>query len=779
MKSLSGLKFWLLFHLGIPVLLIFSIFFAAPLRINTSFLEMLPQPVNSEVAAADRLLGEKNSREVMILSSAFDFDDAKKGAILLCGEFDNSHLENFSLIENVSLYFDPPAIAQVSDYFHNYRFVITGEKTFDLLETGKAEEIALDALASAYGAFGFISLDTIDKDPFLLAGRRMEDFLSSSLLAGGRLSLKDNVLATRLDDIWNVQLRMTLSPEGASMGSGKNAVREIYAAASSAKETMPGLEYYFSGIPFHSYESSSGAQREISFISTVTLIAILLLFLYVFRSPLPVFFSIAAALVSIAMGTGTALLVFREIHVITFVFGTTLIGTCVDYSIHFFVHWKGNPALKNGKEIRSHISKSIIMSFVSTEICFVVFLFAPFTILKQFAIFSMAGLLSSFLTSYCLYPLLKVPKEKRCISFPAITSPGPRVRVAIAVAVTVFCLALLFLNRGFIKIKNDITSLYTMSPSLLESEIRMAKVLDRGSSVWYYIVSGESPEEVLQNEERLTQRLEGQISRGNLQAYLATSLFVPSAKSQKETYEAMKALIPLASSQYESLGFPPEYAGIFYEEFLAGGRYCFPEDAPPQAGISNLWIGELNGKCYSCVVPLHPGDEEVFKAIAGEFDFVHFISKTKDINRDLDTLTKTVLLSFLAAFLALCLIICFVYPWRDSVKICTIPIFCVIAVHAALAATGIPLSFFSVSALVLVFGLGLDYILYMAGGNQQTGKSLSSLAVILSFLTTLLSFGALAFSSFAPVHIFGLTVCAGLCAAFISAMLLGGRKGNS
>jgi hypothetical protein len=25
-----------------------------------------------------------------------------------------------------------------------------------------------------------------------------------------------------------------------------------------------------------------------------------------------------------------------------------LIGSCVDYSIHFFFHWKGNTNLKNG-----------------------------------------------------------------------------------------------------------------------------------------------------------------------------------------------------------------------------------------------------------------------------------------------------------------------------------------------------------------------------------------------------------------------------------------------
>jgi predicted exporter len=89
-----------------------------------------------------------------------------------------------------------------------------------------------------------------------------------------------------------------------------------------------------------------------------------------------------------------------------------------------------------------------------------------------------------------------------------------------------------------------------------------------------------------------------------------------------------------------------------------------------------------------------------------------------------------------------------------------------------LAVNKIPLGFFSAAALVLVFGLGLDYIFYMIEKKNQETKKLTSLAVVLSFVTTLLSFGALALSSFVPTYIFGITVSAGLSAAFVFAMLL-------
>ena len=238
----------------------------------------------------------------------------------------------------------------------------------------------------------------------------------------------------------------------------------------------------------------------------------------------------------------------------------------------------------------------------------------------------------------------------------------------------------------------------------------------------------------------------------------------------------MRALLPLAETQYEFLGFPPEYAGLFYDEFVAGERYCLPENAPPDAGISQLWIGETGGNFFSCVLLFHPENEDVFRNIAGEFAFVHFINKAQDIGRDLDTLTGTMAFFFLVTYIAISILVRFLYPWRDSLRICAVPLFVVIATLAVLTAGKISVGFFSAAALVLVFSLGLDFIFYMTGQKSRGGYGPTTLAVFVSFLTSLLSFGALGLSSFVPVHLFGLTVSVGLGAAFISTMLLTGKN---
>ena len=777
-KKHISLKLWFIIHLGIPVLLGLSLFFAPPLRLSTQLLDLFPQRNMSKVAEADNVLEERNSREAVILFASPVFEKAKNTAVSFYNEFKNT-----AVVEKASLFFDGPEIAEITEYFYKSRFVIADKKTVELLESGDAEEIAIDALASVYGAFNFFPLNNIDEDPFLLTDRRMKEFLSSSLLASGNLGIKEDVLSVQIDGIWYVVLRMTFSPAAVSITNiADNIIGDIYSAAALIKGSEPELELYFSGVPFHSYESASSAQKEIMILCIIAMVFILLLFLVIFRSPIPIIFSILDVSISLVLATATVFLVFREIHVFTFIFGTTLIGICIDYSIHFFISWRGNPALKNGMEIRSSISKSLIMCFISSTLCFLSILFTPFPIFKQFSVFTMVGLISSFLTAYCIYPLIKLPDESKRhllskLKFPERIkfSIPPVLRISIAsVLAGVFIIILCFNPHG-LKIRTDLGSLYTMSPFLEESEKRAAMVLDHGSSPWYFIVSGSSAEETLKNEERLILLLEEEITKGNLSSFIGTSMFVPSIENQKNTYKAMSALLPHARLQYFNLGLAPEYyEEIFYAEFAAGEIYYTPKDVRFWADVSNLWIGEVNGYYYSCVFPFHAKDLEVFRSIADKHDFVYLINKEEDINSDLDYLTSIIVMLFFAAYIIISIVIFKVYPLKKSIVICITPALGILAALAVLAVKNIPLGFLPISALILVFGLGTDFNIFMSGSKTGTEKKLVRFAVLLSFITSGLSFGILTFSSFTPVNILGLTVATGLAAAFVFTMLLQG-----
>jgi predicted exporter len=805
--ALSPPVFWLVFHAGLLAALGLSILAAGPVSISADFFDILPNSrFRKSVAAADRFLGDINGRNVYILAGSADFDEAKRGAEALYGLFaGDSGGERDGVFETLSLYAGENTLGELTDFLFRYRYVLMDESTRDLLENGGAEDIAGSALAEAYGPVNFSSLDYIDLDPFLLVDRGIKNTVLPLLLSGGSggISPRDGVLAAQDGGLWYVLIRGRLESGGLALTNKNSAVKKIYAACGLAAAENPGLRFVYSGVPFHSYESSSGAQREIHLISTITLIIIICLFVCVFRSVIPVFVSLSAALVSILAALAAALLFFREVHILTLVFGTTLIGTCVDYSVHYFFHWKYNGELKTGTDIRSRIIKSVSLSCVSSLVCFTVLLFAPFVILKQFAVFSLAGLLSSFLSVTCLYPLIKKkeaagkinrePHEKRggqnirAAHGPVLRQARqPRSRRAVGrvclLAMTAVSLTLIFINRKQVRLENNIAGLYTMSASLLESEKTSARVLNHGSSSWYFIVSGGSPEETLEREEALRAFLDAETARGSLGSYLAVSLFIPSTARQERNFRAAGNLLPLADSQFAALGFPPEAAGEFRRDFAsARGRYLLPGEEIPgslRELVSSLWIGalpgETDGRCYSCVLPRHVKNAEAFRTAA--FDGVFLVNKAEDIGNELDALTKNMLLLFLASYACIAVMVKLFYSWSTTLRICLVPFLLILVTLAVLVCADIALSFFPAVGLVLVFGLGLDYMFYITESEKSRGGGggLAVQAVHLSFATTALSFGALALSGFTPVHIFGLTVFAGLSAAYVSAMLLTG-----
>ena len=56
-------------------------------------------------------------------------------------------------------------------------------------------------------------------------------------------------------------------------------------------------------------------------------------------------------------------ILFDSIHIFTFVFGTSLIGISLDYSIHFITEWYNE---KDKKEVLKKILPSMSLSFITT-----------------------------------------------------------------------------------------------------------------------------------------------------------------------------------------------------------------------------------------------------------------------------------------------------------------------------------------------------------------------------------------------------------------------------
>ena len=797
-----GVISWSIFHGAIFLAL--GILFLCGRRffVNTNLFDILPESSSMKsVGDADRALSAKTGRQFFILSQSENFEDAKFGAEKLCNklnffsaEFDAQNKN--ALFENISLGTSQKDLDEIFDFFYRNRFLLLDKNFIAKINSSDGKnEIAEAALEKAYGGFSITPMEYISGDPFFLTENALENFIASVSDSGTSMTLRDGVLCAECEEKFFVMIRGTLTNLGASITNRKSGVKKIYECAQEIQSQIPQIEFIFSGVPFHSYKSSSGAQNEIAIISTLSMLAIILLFIFIFKNALPIFCSVTAIALCALTALCATLLIFGQIHILCFVFGTTLIGTCLDYSVHFFVRWKGETDLPNGIAIRKKLLKGFLLSFASTEICYLVLLFAPFALLKQIAIFSFTGILSSFLTVILLYPKIPpLPKNKIGFDFEEfaivkniadfyrkhlsqifIASHGKKIIATIFIAILVF-IAIFY--RKNLRIENNLRNFYKISGKLLDDEILSAKVLNHGSSGWYFIVRGKNQNELFANEEKFCEKLNAQIASWNLSSFAACSKFIPSILSQMESWRACDTLLESADEQLALLGFDNDFereeilSQIFSDYENAQKNLIQIESEknalPPylRQSLSSLYIGEIDGEYFSAILPLHANDAEIFKELCAQDENVFFVEKMNDIENELNRLTKIMLALLGAAFVILIFVLQFFYPAKTVLKIVTIPLVIILTECATFAAFNIPIGFFSVTGIILVFGLGLDYIIY----TVESGEKLNALAVFISFVTTELSFGAIALSSFAPVHIFGTAVFAGLFAALFGAM---------
>jgi hypothetical protein len=90
------------------------------------------------------------------------------------------------------------------------------------------------------------------------------------------------------------------------------------------------------GVLFHAIAGTNRARADVSTVGLGSVLGIVALLLVFFRSWRPLGLSLAAIAVGCLAGFATCLAVFGQVHLLTLVFGASLVGIAVDYALHYF-----------------------------------------------------------------------------------------------------------------------------------------------------------------------------------------------------------------------------------------------------------------------------------------------------------------------------------------------------------------------------------------------------------------------------------------------------------
>ena len=791
-----GVLLWFVIHVALIVL-----GFSVPWKLDSDLYSILPDSNElKNVSAAEKVLSSRTMRNVTVLVGHKEFAVARNAAFALEKAYASD-----SSFDETRLLVNENTLDETREFLFKNRYAIQNLPVREAIEAGNLEKLKMGALQKIYGSFSLANLNRLEEDPFLLGESSFDNFMFNSPMVSGRFSLRDGVLAATDSGFTYVMWSAVLSENVSSMASDGHVLGRLQFTLDSLKSAIPELIIAKSGVPFHSYESSKEAKSEIAWISGISIALILLLLLYVYRSTLP----IAATISTIALAIFTSLaftwFVFGNVHVFTFVFGTSVIGVSIDYAVHFFTSWKSG-----ARYVRSRIFKGLVLGFMTTEFSYIALTFADFPLLRQMAVFSIVGLLSSFLTITLLFHAafertLKARNSGFHESGLPLAFPKKFIKLYsnipiwfVRVILAVFIFALLPGLRS-LYIHTDLGSLYTMSDEIKAAEILNQKLNNVGFSPTYFIVEGDSEEEVLEREESLTERLLQAEKNDLLKSHLAVSSFFPSIKTQKKTFNDFRLLLVNQDSLQDSnIVLKPSVRdylteigvqndSLFIESFKQDPEFSKLEslfspkmsknanentNALPQSFRSlfeMLWIGaagdSLNPKFYSAVFPLHVTEKFDAKKIAKNLPHIYAVNKVGNINASLTRLSRISLVLVGIAYIVVFFVLIAVYKFKTALKIVRAPVLACLFLASFFGYVGIDFNLFAIVGVILTLGIGIDYALFFKEGGREILTT--TLAVMLSTATTLISFGSLAFSAFTPVSTFGLAVLLGILCCFL------------
>lgn len=616
-------------------------------------------------------------------------------------------------------------------------------------------------------------------DPFCTFDHWLLERLASLPWTKTTAEGRDWVMVKRPDAGERTLLLLFSADEKAVAAGEAGLARSLAEAKAAAAAAVPGAEAIAAGVPLFTDAIASRAEREVAFIGIVSTAGVLV-FAWLLFGRLA---TVAAMSVTVAAGFLMALALtfalFGTLSLVTFVFGATLIGVSVDYSSHWM-------ALKRPDESpwarRRRLLTSLLFAAGSSAAAYAALLLTPLPGLRQMAVLAAAGLLGTLFTVLALLPFCERFAPKRTTRLMAkLEAALPRIprlnraafRSPAALAGLALFAAFLVFGLSRLEFASGIRDLQGAPASLIAEQRQVAETIRMPSPAQAFVIEGATVDEALEKELRLRARLAAAPALRHITPAGLSEWLPPTARQNADRALVRKAVDLTAPTLEALLGaLPAGPGGLALTEADVGStplkrllsQYVLTDESSTENGTKS------GAALLLTLAGVGPGDPEQLAKAAADLGLpgVHFVDITRGMSDGLSLYRDRVLVLLAIGLAALWALLALRFrgaAWRAVAP----TVVGILTAAAVLGACGAPLTLFAALAMVLLTGLGVDYGIFLTG-NPNDGRT--GAAILFSGVTTMLSFGLLAFSSTPALSVFGLTVLSGQAAIWAATPLL-------
>ena len=741
------------------------------LAFRTDLMALLPREQQDPVLQhADDAVAGALSRRVVILVGAPDRLAARQAAGAIGDALDRS-----GLVALTTNGFDKDRLTRMGQAYFPYRRGLLSDGDRQRLIDGKGQEIADRALSQVFGFVGLGDAGLLGRDPFLL----MPAFFGGLPLPMSKLSLDEGMLSLMAEGKTWILVSGALTGEPYALDVQKRLSLVLDPAIDGLHAAHPDLAVLRLGAVFFAEAGAAQAIGETTLISILSTIGTLLLVLVVFRALTPLWLTLLAIGVGVMVALSVSLWLFGELHVGALLFGVSLIGVAVDYSLQYCSEIFAPDAPPPAARLK-RVLAGITLGTATTIIGYLTLMLAPFPGLHQIAGFSVVGLFASWATVVLWLPALdrtRPPRHGRLmlavagryLAWWADARFRPHRRGLLGLLILVGLVGL-----GRVRIDDDVRHMQSLSPGLVGQQERLQHLIGTTAGSQFFLVQAPDDDTALVREEALAERLRPLVGTA-LAGFQSPAQYVPSAERQRDNRRLVRQQLDgdLLQQQVTRLG-------------LSAAPVVADDDGPVltlRAALDSGALGFLSmlildgGSGAVHVVTLEGiTDLPALAAAAEGVDGVRLIDPAGDFSLLLGKYRARaiVLLALSAALMAP--LLAWRYGWRGGARVLVPPLLAVALAPALRAIAGGHFTFFDAMALVLILSIGVDYAVFCAE-TAGTRKPVTMLAVAMAAGTALLSFGLLAASGVAAVNAFGATMAIGILLALLLAPMAQGAGG--
>ncbi|GAB4268482.1 MAG: hypothetical protein Kow0065_18860 [Methylomicrobium sp.] len=558
----------------------------------------------------------------------------------------------------------------------------------------------------------------------------------------------------------------------------QNEINAVFVESMQNRNEAWRLE--MTGVPVFAAATQQLIQGDVTLIGILSSIALMLLFLLLFRSfgALFLVFSLLMTVLLSAILATNAL--FGYVHGMTVAIGSTLIGICIDYPIHAIAH--AHAARDNEKQrVVAEIWPSMLLGGATTLIGYAALGASGYPGFRQVAVYAGVGIIVALLlTRFALPKHLTSPREGRLnVPLTAIwVAFCHRFRPWLLVGIGILSVASL-LGLPSLRWLDDMQDLTPELNALKENDKRIRARTVSIEPGRFVLVTAADTETALQKAERVYSLLDRLKRQGDLSDYFGLYPWLLSAERQQQNQMQLQRYLTdenrrLWQQALRGQGLSVERLGDWHypiREALTSERVFA---TPVKRMIDNRIMTTANQTAIMIWLADHK-PSALIEAL-NHFDGIRYFSQRdllNDMMRDYTERARLLLAVGLSAIMLL-LIVRYQHPTKALLTLSP-ALLAALLILGFWSASGAAISFLHLVGFLLVVSICVDYgIFYQENRGGDIGLTYRAMAA--SMLTSALAFGCLGVADSLTLKIMAGVVACGVLVGFLLCPLLIDRR---